>query len=97
MLKVSPIITLKNGVVEPAGRTRSRSQAIERLYNFAMSYTYIEEMAVEDTACPDEAEALVERLSSKFPKERIHRSKMTPVIGTHTGPGLILVAILGDR
>jgi fatty acid-binding protein DegV len=62
-----------------------------------VSYSYIEEMAVEDTACADEAETLVERLSSKFPKERIYRSKTTPVIGAHTGPGLLLVAILGDR
>jgi len=97
MLTVNPLVTLRNGVVEPAGRTRSRAKAIERLYNFAMSYSYIEEMAVEDAACPDEAEALVERLSPKFPKERIYRSKTTPTIGTHTGPGLLLVAILGDR
>jgi len=97
ILKVNPIITLRKGVVEPAGRTRSRAKAIERLYDFAMSYSYIEEMAVEDTACPDEAEVLVQRLSAKFPKERVYRSKMTPVIGTHTGPGLLLVAILGDK
>jgi len=97
ILRVNPLITLRDGVVEPAGRTRSRAKAIERLYNFVMSYSYIEEMAVEDTATPDEAEMLVERLSFKFPKERIYRSKMTPAIGTHTGPGLLLVAILGDR
>jgi len=54
-------------------------------------------MAVEDTACPNEADALVERLSAKFPKERIYHSKMTPAIGTHTGPGLLLVAMLGDK
>ena len=71
MLNINPIITLKDGVVEPAGRTRSRAKAIEYLYNFAMSYSNIEEIAVEDTACPDEAEALAKRLSSKFPKKRI--------------------------
>jgi fatty acid-binding protein DegV len=54
-------------------------------------------MAVEDTACPDEAEALRERLGAIFPKERIYRSRMTPVIGTHTGPGLLLVVIMGDK
>lgn len=97
MLKINPLITLKDGLVEPAGRTRSRAKAIDRLYDFATSYSNIEEMAVGDTACPDEAEALVERLGAIFPKERIYRSKMTPVIGTHTGPGLLLVAILGDR
>jgi len=97
MLRVNPIITLKDGVVEPAGRTRSRAKAIDHLYNFAMSFAHIEEMAVEDAACPDDAELLVERLNSLFPKERIYRSKMTPVIGTHTGPGLLLVAIMGDK
>ncbi len=97
VLKVNPLITLKNGVVEPAGRTRSRARAIERLYDFAISYSHIEEMGVENTACPDEAEALIERLGARFPRERIYRSKMTPAIGTHTGPGLLLVAVLGDR
>ena len=97
MLKINPLITLRDGVVEPAGRTRSRAKAIDRLYDFAISYSYIEEMAVEDTACPEQAKALVERLSSKFPKERIYRSKMTPAIGTYTGPGLLLVGILGEK
>ena len=97
VLRVNPLITLRDGVVEPVGRTRSRAKAIERLYQFALSYSHIEEMAVEDTACPDEAEALVQRLSTRFPKERIYRSKMTPAIGAHTGPGLLLVAILGDK
>ena len=41
--------------------------------------------------------ALVERLGAKFPRERIYRSKMTPAIGTHTGHGLLLVAIPGDK
>lgn len=97
ILRINPIITLKNGLVEPAGRTRSRAKAIDQLYEFAASYSHIEEMVVEDTACPDEAEALRERLGAIFPKERIHRSRMTPVIGTHTGPGLLLVGVMGDK
>jgi len=97
VLKINPLITLKDGLVEPAGRTRSRAKAIDRLYDFAISFSRIEEMAVEDTATPDEAEALVERLSSVFPKEQIYRSKMTPAIGTHTGPRLLLVAVQGNR
>ncbi len=97
MLKINPIITLKDGVVEPAGKTRSRAKAIEYLYDFVMSYSNIEEMAIEDAACSDDAELLVKRISSKFPKERIYRSKTTPVIGTHAGPGLLAVSVLGDK
>jgi len=97
MLKVNPIITIKDGVVEPAGRARSRARAIDHLYEFAASYSKIEELAVEDAACPEDADRLVERLGKIFPKERIYRSRTTPVIGTHTGPGLLLVAVLGDK
>ncbi len=97
ILRVHPIITLRDGVIEPAGRTRSRAKAIDRLCEFAMSYSHIEEIAIEEATTPDEAERIAERLSVKFPKERIYRSKPSPVIGAHTGPGFLLLAILGDR
>lgn len=97
MLRVNPLVTLRDGVVEPAGRARSRAKAIDLLYEFAAGYSHIEEMAVEAAACPDDADLLVERLGVIFPKERIYRSRTTPVIGTHTGPGLLLVAVLGDK
>ena len=97
VLKVNPIITFKDGVVHPAGRTRSRAKAIDHLYNFAMSFSHIEEMAVEHATTPDEAEMLAERLSSKFPKERIYKAKVGCVVGTHVGPHVLSVSVLGDR
>lgn len=97
ILRVHPLINLRDGVIEPAGRTRSRAKAIDRLCEFAMSYSHIEEIAIEEATTPDEAERIAERLSVKFPKERVYRSKPSPVIGAHTGPGFLLLAILGDR
>jgi DegV family protein with EDD domain len=97
VLRVNPIVTLKDGLVEPVGRAHSRAKAIDMLYDFAASYSYIEEIAVEAAACPDDSDRLVERLGAIFPKERIYRSRTTPVIGTHTGPGLLIVSVLGDK
>lgn len=97
MLHINPIITLRDGVVEPAGRARSRAKAIEHLYDFVANFSHIDEIAVEDAACPKDSDLLVERLSSKFPTKRIYRTKTTPVIGTHAGPGLLLVAVMGDK
>ncbi|OGN99210.1 MAG: hypothetical protein A2Y58_02500 [Chloroflexi bacterium RBG_13_51_52] len=97
LLKVNPIITLKDGLVEPAGRARSRAKAMDHLYEFAAGYSHIEELAVEEAACPEDGNLLVKRLGEIFPEERIYRSRTTPVIGTHTGPGLLLVAVLGDK
>jgi DegV family protein with EDD domain len=96
LLKVNPILTLRDGLAEPVARPRSRAKAIERLYNFVANYSCIDELAVEEAACPQEADALHKRLSASFHK-RIHRSKLTPAIGTHTGPGTLMVAVLGDR
>ena len=96
-LKIKPAITLREGVVVPAGKVRTKVKVIDYLHAFAKSYSQIDEIAVEDTASTEEADLLVESLGSIFPKERIYRSGMTPVIGTHTGPGLLLVAIMGDK
>lgn len=97
ILKINPILGMKDGLVIPCGKERSRAKAIERLFNFAMSYSHIEDMAVEYATAVDEAETLVDRLSSRFPKERIYLSRTGPVIGTHTGPSLLIVTVLGDR
>jgi len=97
MLKINPILGIRDGEVFPFGQERSRTKAIDRLYEFVMSYSKIYELAVEDATTPDEADALVERLVEKYPKERIYRSKFSPVIGTNVGPSVIGVAVLGDR
>jgi DegV family protein with EDD domain len=97
MLKINPIIALRDGEVFPAGRERSRAKTIDHLYNFATSYGRVESLAVEYAIDVEEAERLIKRLSAKFPKEIIYRSRTSPAIGTHTGPGLLVVSVLGDR
>ena len=96
-LKINPLIGLRDGLVYAAGRTRSRRKAVDLLVDFVRGFTSIEELAVGHTACRDESEQLIERLGELHPMERIHRTKLTPVIGAHTGPGLLLVSVLGDR
>ncbi|MFC2062851.1 DegV family protein [Chloroflexota bacterium] len=97
MLRVNPILTLNDKGVQPVAREHSRAKAIDYLYNFAMSYTSIDEMAIEDATTPDEASVLTERLSSIFPKERIYRTKVSPVVGAHVGPRALSIAVLGDK
>ena len=97
LLKINPIIGLKDGVVFPFGKERSRAKAIEHLADFALSFRRIDEMAVEYGTAADDAETLVNLLGDKFPKERIYRARAGAVISTHTGPGLIAVTVLGDK
>lgn len=94
MLKVNPILGIKDGEAYPFGRERSRAKAIDWLYNFAKSFSNIRELAVEHANTPDEVEALVQRLDVVFPKEHIYVSTVSPVVGTHVGPHVISVAVL---
>jgi DegV family protein with EDD domain len=97
LLKVNPIIGLKDGETYPCARERSRTKAIAHLYNFAAGFSNVEGLAVEYATDLDEANRLVQRLHSKYPQVPIYLSRASPVIGTHTGPGLILVSVLGNR
>jgi DegV family protein with EDD domain len=97
LLKVNPIIGLRDGEVYPVARERSRAKAIDHLYNFAKSFGNVEGLAVEYATDSDEANRLMKRLRSKYPQVPIYLCRASPVIGTHTGPGLILISLVGDR
>jgi DegV family protein with EDD domain len=97
VLKIHPLITLTDGIVAPYGRARSRTQAIQALLAFASGFTHIERLAIEHTACADDAADLRNMLSARYPEVVIIESRATPVIGTHTGPSLLVLSVLGDR
>jgi len=97
LLKVNPIIGMKDGEVHPLARERSRAKALDHLYNLVARFSNVEGLAVEYATDLDEANRLVQRLHSKYPQVPIYLSRTSPVIGTHTGPGLIVVSVLGDR
>lgn len=96
MLKLNPIITLVDGVTAPVARTRSRARAIEALVELVRNMGKIEELVIEDAATPDELETLADRIGRFYPKGRIYRSKVSPVIGVHAGPSVMAAsAIIG--
>jgi DegV family protein with EDD domain len=97
LLKINPVLALKDGEVYPLSRERSRIKAIEALYNWVITYRQIDAFAVEDATTPEEGDQLVNRLKAKFPDKPIYRSKVGAVIGAHTGPSVIAVSVIGDK
>lgn len=96
MLKINPILTIKDGITEGVAKPRSRAKALDYLYDFAMSFSHIEEIAIEDANTPDDVENLMNRLSVGLPRERIYKMKVSPVIGTHVGPRVVGIGILPE-
>jgi DegV family protein with EDD domain len=94
MLSIKPILTIKDGEMAPLTRVRSLAAGMDYLYNFVPGFPKIEALAVEHATTPDEADKLVERISAIIPKERIYRSIVSPVLGTHAGPNAIALTVL---
>jgi DegV family protein with EDD domain len=94
MLSVKPILTIKDGELVPLTRVRSLSAGLDYFYSVVEGFSNIEGLAVEHATTPDDADKLVERLSSLFPKEHIYRAVISPVVGTHAGPNALAVSFL---
>jgi DegV family protein with EDD domain len=97
VLRVNPVLGIRDGEVYPFAREHSRTKALDYLYHFATSFSQVERMAVEDATTPDEADGLVKQLGAKFPKAPIYRAKVGPVVGSHVGPHVLAVSVLGDK
>lgn len=94
LLKVNPVLGIKDGATFPIARPRNRAQAMDFLVNFVKGFRAIETLGLEDATTPDELELLAQRLKDVVPPERIYRSKVSPVVGTHVGPHVLAVAVL---
>jgi DegV family protein with EDD domain len=95
VLSVKPMLTIKNGELVPAGRVRSRAKGIDMLFDFVENAVDIQDLAIVYNTTPDEAQALIERIGSIFPKEKIRLARLGPALGVHTGPGILFVALRG--
>jgi DegV family protein with EDD domain len=93
ILNVKPILTMKNGELVPAGRVRNRTRGIDRLFHFVKNAVDVQDLAIIYNTTPDEAQALLRRMDSIFPKERITLARLGPALGVHAGPGILFVAL----
>ena len=94
LLRLKPILTVKDGEVFPATRVRSRSKAIDELFALAERHAPIAEMVVCDTTTPDDTEALAARLRAAYPAVMLHVGRFGPALGVHGGPGMLGIAVV---
>ena len=94
LLKVNPVLGIKDGTTFPITQPRNRVQAMDFLVNFAKRFEHIEALAIEDATTPDELEILAQHLKDLVPQEHVYRSKVSLVVGTHVGPHVLAVSVL---
>ncbi|HVC70445.1 MAG TPA: DegV family protein [Acidimicrobiales bacterium] len=88
ILSIKPLIDITGGVVQEAGRARTRKRAMEWLYDSMKSAGAIEDVAVMHSGAPD-IEDFLDLIADRFPRTALRVGKMGAVIGTHGGAQMI--------
>lgn len=99
MLKICPILTVENGPARLAELPRTRRRATTRL--LARMKEDVGEgpvhVAIMHADALDEAEVLREEVETHFNCRELFTTEFTPVMGAHTGPGVLGMAWWSER
>jgi len=98
-LRVKPILTIE-GEMAPIERVRTNARAFQRMVDYAHQRheSGADAWVVQHISAPAEAERLIERCRDEvFGCEPLFVSEVGPVLGAHTGPGLLGVGSISTR
>ncbi|MBX5468941.1 MAG: DegV family protein [Thermoleophilaceae bacterium] len=89
-LKIKPILTVEREMT-PVERVRTSKRAFERMVDYARQRQAegADAWVVQHIRSPDQAERLADRCREIFGNEPLWISEIGPVLGVHTGPGLL--------
>jgi DegV family protein with EDD domain len=94
-LNIKPILHFENGIIQPLSQARTKKKAIGELLDIAEKRLQGKEMAeaaLVHVDCLEEAQRLREDVISRFNPREVHISDVSPVVGTHVGPGSLGLA-----
>ncbi len=94
VMRVKPILSFRNGEVHPEERVRTKSLALERMFQIATSYPRATDVGIGYSTNAQEAEELRRRLEAALPGVKIHVARLGPVLGVHGGPGTLGIGVL---
>ena len=94
LLGVKPLTELRLGEARMLEKPRSRIKATERLLDVIRQRVGLMPIVVNvmEADAAQDSHALSQRIRSEFNCREIFNSQFTPVMGLHTGPGLLGVA-----
>jgi DegV family protein with EDD domain len=97
-LRVKPIITVDHTII-PVERVRTWDRAVERMVDYARgrSASGADAWMVQHVQARAQADELVARCGEVFGTSPAFVSEIGPVLGVHTGPGLLGLAALPSR
>lgn len=95
MLSIKPLLQLEDGRIEPLDKVRTKSKAVQRLLEIAAQSAQNAgtlHVTVLNAAAAAEAESLAAQVQDLLKPASLTLVEISPVIGTHTGPGALGLA-----
>ena len=99
-LNIKPLLQLDDGRVEPLAQVRTKRKAVVQMLDVAqerLDGKRMAEAAVIDVDSPQEGDELAERVRERFGISTVYRTTVSPVIGTHAGPGTVGIGFYAER
>ncbi len=91
-LKLKPLLHISEGTIQPIASIRTKAKAIAHMLDLVAEKTAgkrIVEAAVVDIDVPEEGDTLADMVKKRFKIDIMHRGGVSPVVGTHVGPGAL--------
>ena len=100
LLNVKPIIEVPTSVGEvvPVARPRTKAKAIKRLLQLMSDRAGDSpvHVIVHHAGVPEEGEKLKAQIASQFNCVELYLTEFTPLMGVHTGPGLLGISFYAE-
>ena len=98
LLSIKPILQVVDGEAFPMERIRTKPKAIKRLMEIMQEQSGKSAMHVNimHAGVPHEAEEIRKQAVSQFECAELYVTEFTPVMGVHTGPGLVGLAFYSE-
>ena len=92
LIKINPIVSIKDGEVTPISRVRGENHALTAIVEYVARQAEGNRklhLAIVDADAPEQAARMEELALQKLQPIEIFHTEFTPVIGVHTGPGVV--------
>lgn len=93
MLGLRPLSTMEDGDLIPVEKVRSAARAVDKLYDFIIEFSRINQMYILQHGMETEAAHLLERLDAAFPHREFPVIGYPPSLAVHIGPKALGVIV----
>lgn len=101
LVQVKPIIHMdENGKLQVIGKERGRKRSLNKIVDMAVEQSEGWEndmVMITHGDCIEDAEYVAERVKEKLGNPEVLINNIGTVIGSHTGPGVVAVFLMGNK